>query len=73
MCPRGIAEFEESFGIKNRNQCVGYYSNHDFEPNHGFFRDADGALIYPIDAPGTTATGLLGINNRGLDGWRQLK
>src|SRR5438105_4320844 len=34
-------------GINNRNQCVGYYYTDTEE--HGFFRDADGTMTYPID------------------------
>jgi hypothetical protein len=31
---------------------------------HGFFRDSDGTLIFPIDPPGATATLLFGLNDR---------
>jgi hypothetical protein len=32
---------------------------------HGFFRDTDGTLTYPIDAPGSFPTVLLDINDQG--------
>ncbi len=52
-------------GINNLNQCVGYYQ--DEEGNgHGFWRQADGTLNYPIDVGlGATNTGLDGVNDRG--------
>ena len=31
---------------------------------HGYYRDANGALHFPIDPPGSTATVLFGLNNR---------
>ena len=31
---------------------------------HGYFRDTDGALHFPIDPSGSTATILFGLNNR---------
>lgn len=55
--------FTYAFGINNLNQTVGYYSN-DIE-SHSFFRDSDGTLTYPIDAPGGAIVGLSGINDAG--------
>jgi hypothetical protein len=31
---------------------------------HGYYRDANGALHFPIDAPGSVATILFGVNNK---------
>jgi uncharacterized membrane protein len=50
-------------GINSLGQVAGYY----FAPGqHGFFRDADGTLTYPIDFPGASTTVILGLNDRGL-------
>jgi hypothetical protein len=53
-----------ALGINNLNQCVGFYVAHGGS-NHGFMRDADGTLVYPIDARNATSTALFGINDRG--------
>jgi hypothetical protein len=42
---------------------VGYYID-DAGILHGYYRDRDGALHFPIDPPGSTATILFGLNNR---------
>jgi hypothetical protein len=47
--------------INNLGQIVGYYGFH-----HGFFRDADGTLTFPIDYPNSTFTEIYGLNDRGL-------
>ena len=42
---------------------MGYY----VEPSgitHGFYRDANGALHFPIDPPGSVGTVLFGLNNK---------
>ena len=47
----------------SKHLTVGYY----VEPSgitHGFYRDANGALHFPIDPPGSTQTILFGDNNR---------
>ncbi len=31
---------------------------------HGYYRDANGALHFPIDPPGSTATVLFGLDNK---------
>lgn len=50
-------------GINSLGQVAGYY----FAPGqHGFFRDADGTLTYPIDFPGASTTVILGLNDRGV-------
>jgi hypothetical protein len=50
--------------INNSKQLmVGYY----FDSSgivHGYYRDANGALHFPIDPPGSTGTILFGLNNR---------
>jgi hypothetical protein len=50
--------------INNLGQIVGYYSSPTSA--HGFFRDADGTLTYPIDYPASLYTSLDGINDAGL-------
>jgi hypothetical protein len=54
-------------GINNLNQCVGDYLvvEGGEESYHGFRRDADGTLVYPIDARNAASTVLFGINDRG--------
>ncbi len=51
-------------GINNLNECVGRYIDTS-GIHHGFLRDADGNMIYPIDARGAESTDLYGINDRG--------
>jgi uncharacterized membrane protein len=51
--------------ISGSGMVVGNYSGADFV-THGFFRNATGDLNYPVDFPGSTFTGLRGINDRGL-------
>lgn len=51
--------------INNLGQVAGYYTDGSFQ-QHGFFRDADGSLTYPIDFPGSTTTEIFGLNDRGL-------
>jgi uncharacterized membrane protein len=52
--------------INNFGQIVGSYID-PVNPafTHGFFRDADGTLIYPLDYPGSRTSGLFGLNDRG--------
>ena len=50
-------------GINNSDECAGAYNVGN--ESHGFRRDADGALQYPIDAPGAISTSILGINDQG--------
>jgi uncharacterized membrane protein len=47
----------------NKKLVVGYYID-DAGILHGYYRDRDGALHFPIDPPGSTATILFGLNNR---------
>src|SRR5262249_8355781 len=50
-------------GINKLNQCVGNFSTRT--GYHGFLRNADGTLIYPINATNAASTLLTGINDRG--------
>ncbi len=52
--------------INNLGQIVGYYVD-PANPTltHGFFRDTDGTLTYPLDYPGSRTTGLFGLNDKG--------
>jgi hypothetical protein len=53
-----------AYEINNSNHLVvGYYIDGSGIP-HGYFRDANGALHFPIDPSGSTATILFGVNNR---------
>jgi hypothetical protein len=49
--------------MNNLGQVVGGYD--DENGVHGFLRNADGTLTYPIDYPGAVATDLYGINDTG--------
>ncbi len=50
--------------INNLGQIAGHYTA---GVQHGFFRDSDGTLTYPIDYPLTGAnTEILGLNDQGL-------
>jgi hypothetical protein len=51
------------YGMNNLNQVVGSYS--DEGGNHGYIRNADGTLTFPIDYPGASHTFLHGINDKG--------
>jgi hypothetical protein len=51
------------WGINNANEIVGTYQVLD-GTIHGFFRDPDGVLTFPIDLPGAVSTYLRGINDR---------
>ena len=50
-------------GINNLDQCVEGYSTG--RTSHGYMRDADGTLHYPIDAPGAAFPSLLAISDKG--------
>ena len=47
----------------NKKLVVGYYID-AAGILHGYYRDSDGALHFPIDPSGSTATVLFGLNNR---------
>lgn len=50
--------------INNLGQIAGYYGGSGVE--HGFFRDADGTLAYPLDYPSAKGTRIRGLNDGGL-------
>ena len=53
-----------AYEINNSKQLVvGYYVDSSGIP-HGYFRDANGALHFPIDPSGSVATVLFGLNDR---------
>ena len=62
----GIADapFPFAYGINNLNQCVGTYQTGTGIIS-GFVREADGTLVYPVNAVGATFTDLKGINDQG--------
>lgn len=60
--PAAISTF--AYEINNSNQlAVGYYIESS-GTLHGYYRDANGALHFPIDPSGSTATVLFGLNDR---------
>jgi hypothetical protein len=61
----GFVNTIEPFGMNNSDQAVGTYFD-DAAVAHGFLRDADGTLTFPIDPPGSIGTFLFGNNDRGL-------
>jgi len=48
--------------LNRLSQVVGYYLDSSGIP-HGYFRDTNGALHFPIDPPGSVATILFGLND----------
>src|SRR5947208_9364625 len=53
-----------AYQLNNSKQLVvGYYLDSSGIP-HGYYRDTNGALHFPIDPSGSTATILFGVNNR---------
>jgi len=56
------AEDTTAMGMNNLSQVVGSYYDGAV---HGFLRDADGTLTFPIDYPGSSSTYLDGINDKG--------
>src|SRR5438552_10870087 len=53
-----------AYEINNSNQLVvGYYIDSSGIP-HGYYRDANGALHFPIDPSGSTSTILFGLNDK---------
>jgi hypothetical protein len=51
-----------AYQLNRSNQVVGYYTDSSGVP-HGYFRDTNGALHFPIDPSGSTGTFLFGIND----------
>ena len=52
--------------INNLGQVAGTYQPVRSNQFHGFFRDADGTLTYPIDFPHALFTQITGLNDNGL-------
>ena len=50
----------------NKKLVVGYYTVGTPAVLHGYYRDANGALHFPIDPAGSTSTVLFGLNNKNL-------
>ena len=53
-----------AYEINNSNQLVVGYFVDSSAVIHGYYRDANGALHFPIDPTGSTATVLFGLNDR---------
>jgi hypothetical protein len=54
-----------AYEINNSKQLtVGYFIDSSGVTLHGYFRDANGALHFPIDPPGSVTTVLFGLNGR---------
>ena len=53
-----------AYEINNSNQLVVGYFVDSSAVLHGYYRDASGALHFPIDPSGSTATVLFGLNDR---------
>jgi len=51
------------YGLNNSNQAVGQYTD-SASVGHGYFRDTDSTLTFPIDPPDSTETFLFRINDR---------
>ena len=60
--PEALSTF--AYEINNsKHLVVGYYIDGS-GITHGYYRDANGALHFPIEPPGSTASVLFGVNNR---------
>lgn len=57
------ANGSEADGINRSNQVVGTYTDSS-GASHGFFRDANGTLTFPIDVPGATSTLPRALNDK---------
>src|SRR5262249_42709071 len=55
-----------AFELNNSKQLVVGQYRDSSRIFHGYFRDANGALHFPIDPPGSTFTVLFGLNDRNL-------
>src|SRR5262249_3634144 len=56
-----------AYQLNNSKQLVvGYYAESPLPTAilHGYYRDTNGALQFPIDPPGSTTTVLFGVNDR---------
>ena len=61
--PNGVGTTTAA-AINNRDQIAGFYVDTATGVTHGFFES--GGVFKTIDAPGVTATSLLGLNNFGI-------
>ena len=53
--------------INNLGQVAGgYVDPADQQVEHGFLRDTDGTLIYPLDYPNSIVTAIFGLNDNGV-------
>ena len=52
------------YGMNDSDQTAGAYTD-SASVFHGYFRDSDGRLAFPIDPPGSTQTFIFGMNDRG--------
>ena len=59
------ATMNNAYSINNSNEIAGAYLD-SASVTHGFFRDASGALTFPIDFPEASATFPFGINDKGI-------
>ncbi len=55
------ASLTRAYQLNSSNQLVGFYDDSS-GIEHGYFRDTNGALHFPIDPPGSTDTVLFGNN-----------
>jgi hypothetical protein len=60
--PAAISTFAYEIN-NNKKLVVGYYID-SAGILHGYYRDANGALHFPIDPPGSVGTVLFGVNNK---------
>ena len=60
------AVYTHPTAINNLGQVVGSYQPTHSNQVHGFFRDADGTLTYPLDYPDAVITEINGLNDNGL-------
>jgi hypothetical protein len=61
--PGAVSTF--AYEINNSRQLVmGYYIDSSGVVLHGYYRDANGALHFPIDPPGSVTTVLFGLNSK---------
>ena len=54
----------DAYGINSLNQVVGG-AVHGAEIEYSFRRDADGKIVWPIQAPGFANTGMFGVDDKG--------
>ena len=60
------AQYIYPSAVNNLGQVVGTYRLERSNQFHGFFRDADGTLTYPLDYPDAVFTDINGLNDNGL-------